>query len=1275
VPSPIGRLTIRPARIGLTLTLLVAASASPGLAQDRSNTRTVTGNTTYTVTTSGTNAPTGRFISVRNSGTTPVVNPRVVVNGKNWRTAGDIVASVVAPGMTDEEKARALWSFARDNRYHWWPPTTGLDSRDAIKLFNAYGYGFCNDVADALANLFVTAGLPARQWVLGAYEHSVAEAFYDGAWHMYDPDRDGLYLAWDNRTVASVHALIADPALVARGGPTHADLVDIYRRSDSNLFSEVLTPASHRLDVTLRPQEELRLSYSAFAGYEDDSGLGGPPPPIYGNGTLTSPFLPSLTGARGLLARARGLRLTAEDGLTPGASPTATGVTSDLVYRVKSPYPIVGASFSGRLRRQAAADVLEIATARNGGSLKRMWGDLASGSFEADGFVTVAEGLSTFWQDANFPAVHASGAGTAGTLTYRMRPLPDSQGRIRVGGVFFRNAAADDVRIQVSQDNQSWQTVWVASQTGYFSSETDIGPLVSAWTSLYVRFAFTASTSFWMAGAEEIRLDGVDPWTYRTAWSATAASPTGSFTQAVDLAPTTAWFGSAPLYEYLVRVRMRSSANHLGVGLDDFTLTTTVQVAPWSLPSLVVGANQFVYADDSTGSRQVVVTHGWTERTDARAPTAPAAPLYPADGAHIVTGDTLSLAWRRATNPGFPIYRYQVWVCDTALCPSPVTTAFELFLHNTDVGPDGLFGTADDGVVDTPLPSVNAALGGLLVPGRRYYWRVRAQDLSLAWSPWSTVWSFVVDETGVSPSSAPRVTIAAPSAQPLHATGAPTLTLTGTAASAAGVSTVRWSVDNGASGVATGTTSWNTGPINLPSGTTSFIVVTATDAQGRVAMDTISVTQGGTVTEYILPEGATGGFFDLDVAVANPNDTAVSATARFLVEGGAEVSVPLKVGPYSRQLIKVDDVPGVGDAAVSTVVTTVSGLPLVVERTTSWDANGYGGHGARAIAGAANRWLFAEGSQGFFDTYLLLANTSGSTANVMVAFFLEGGGRIERSYVVPNAARATIYAGNISELVGRSFAFEVTSTAPITAERATYFGSARMWDGGHSSTGATAPAARWYHAEGATGPFFETFVLIGNPNESTAHVQVTYLTSAGVTVVRQHDVAPQGRLTLNIERQDPALANEAVATIVDSDTPVVSERVSYWGGGWSEGSISLGATAAAVRWGVADGRLGGARGYQTYILVANPDPTRTADVTVRFLTSSGQPILRYYQVPAGRRWNIQVGADVPELADLQFGARLESTNGVPIIVARSTYWNAFGEVWAAGVSVPGTPLP
>ena len=35
---------------------------------------------------------------------------------------------------------------------------------------------------------------------------------------------------------------------------------------------------------------------------------------------------------------------------------------------------------------------------------------------------------------------------------------------------------------------------------------------------------------------------------------------------------------------------------------------------------------------------------------------------------------------------------------------------------------------------------------------------------------------------------------------------------------------------------------------------------------------------------------------------------------------------------------------------------------------------------------------------------------------------------------------------------------------------------------GHNSAGVTAPATRWFLAEGATGSFFDLYVLIANPS-------------------------------------------------------------------------------------------------------------------------------------------------------------------------------------------------
>ena len=38
---------------------------------------------------------------------------------------------------------------------------------------------------------------------------------------------------------------------------------------------------------------------------------------------------------------------------------------------------------------------------------------------------------------------------------------------------------------------------------------------------------------------------------------------------------------------------------------------------------------------------------------------------------------------------------------------------------------------------------------------------------------------------------------------------------------------------------------------------------------------------------------------------------------------------------------------------------------------------------------------------------------------------------------------------------------------------------------GHESAGVTAPATQWFLAEGATGAFFDLFVLVANPATPT----------------------------------------------------------------------------------------------------------------------------------------------------------------------------------------------
>jgi hypothetical protein len=441
-----------------------------------------------------------------------------------------------------------------------------------------------------------------------------------------------------------------------------------------------------------------------------------------------------------------------------------------------------------------------------------------------------------------------------------------------------------------------------------------------------------------------------------------------------------------------------------------------------------------------------------------------------------------------------------------------------------------------------------------------------------------------------------------------------------------------------------------------------------------------------------LAEGATGPFFDLDIAIANPTANDAPVKLSFLKEDGSVATwvtpsnAPLKA--FSRLTVNADQVPGLAATGASTVVESTTGVPLVVERTMFWDANRYGGHGGTAVSQPATRWYFAEGSQGFFDTWLLLANSSIQPAQVTVRFLRESGVPFVQQFTVNPTSRQNVFAGSYPDLVNTSFSIVVESTTPIIAERAMYFGrppQQLLWVAGHESAGVPALSTNWFHAEGATGPYFDEYILIGNPNTTPANITATYLLESGVSIVKTYAMPAQSRLTINVELQDDQLADAAVSTTVSADVPVVSERAMYWpgtGATWSEAHNSFGVTETGLRWGLAEGRAGAPFNYETYILIANPG-AQAANVRATFLKPDGTTLIRTYTVNATSRFNIRVHAgassgeigDVSELPNSQFGAIIESTNGVPIVVERAMYWDALGQRWAGGTNATATKLP
>jgi M6 family metalloprotease-like protein len=443
-----------------------------------------------------------------------------------------------------------------------------------------------------------------------------------------------------------------------------------------------------------------------------------------------------------------------------------------------------------------------------------------------------------------------------------------------------------------------------------------------------------------------------------------------------------------------------------------------------------------------------------------------------------------------------------------------------------------------------------------------------------------------------------------------------------------------------------------------------------------------------------LAEGATGAFFDLDVAIANPHPEAVNATVTFLREDGGTVVETYALPPEARRTLRVDDVPGLAGSQVAVSTVVEAAAPLLVERTMFWsEREYYAGHGSAAVEGASTTWYFAEGCQGFFDTYLQLANANPAPANVTVTFLRESGTPVVSLVTVPPNARKTVFAGDYPALLEQGFSTVVSSDVPIIAERAMYFGTSPFWKAGHESAGVPIPSTRWFLAEGATGSYFDTYVLVANPNPHAVTVSFTFLLGgehAGTTYAKAIEVAASSRLTVDLEglalqEGFALLSNAAVSTVVDAASPIVVERAMYWPGGpatWAEAHNSFGVTGTGTRWGVSEGRKGGPRGFETYLLLANPSTTADAVVTLTFLRESGVPVVLTVPVARASRRNVFVNGDVAGLADGErFGTVIESLpvpgvpEGVPITVERAMYWGSGAERWAGGTNATAIRLP
>jgi hypothetical protein len=418
-----------------------------------------------------------------------------------------------------------------------------------------------------------------------------------------------------------------------------------------------------------------------------------------------------------------------------------------------------------------------------------------------------------------------------------------------------------------------------------------------------------------------------------------------------------------------------------------------------------------------------------------------------------------------------------------------------------------------------------------------------------------------------------------------------------------------------------------------------------------------------------LAEGAANRFFDWQLALANPDPVDAHVLVSALLSDGTTRRLPLIIGPRTRRTVVAAEL-GIDGGEFGVEID--ADVAVGADRVMTWQ--GLGSHAESSIAAPGRQWFLAEGATGGpFNLFYLLQNPSSRAATVTVRFLRPPPQPpIVRTYAVAPRSRYTIWVNEIPGLATGDVSAAIASTEDIAVERAMYLDTDVPFTAGHAASAVTAPALEWFLAEGATGGFFDEYILLANPSTSAARVQIDYLLPDGMVVPKGYDLSPESRLTIRVDEAHPWLFNAAVSARIRSlnGVPIVAERSMWWAdGGWFEAHNSPGAVEAGTRWLVSAGEVGGPLGYATFVLLANTSPfAGQARVTV--LLEGGGTLEQTFSIPATSRFNVDVGTLFPETAGRRFGTLVESLGADPaeLVVEWSLYGTPGARPWELGAN-------
>ena len=311
-----------------------------------------------------------------------------------------------------------------------------------------------------------------------------------------------------------------------------------------------------------------------------------------------------------------------------------------------------------------------------------------------------------------------------------------------------------------------------------------------------------------------------------------------------------------------------------------------------------------------------------------------------------------------------------------------------------------------------------------------------------------------------------------------------------------------------------------------------------------------------------------------------------------------------------------------------TFTATVTGTPPT--STPSATPTGVAGQGNVSTAYFAEGYtgLAATNGKATFSEYINIFNPNATTATATLTFYIENSA--SPLVIVRQVAAGTVLRESVNADVGADKGVATTVTSPqrvLVSRTINRISATGTRLDGSSTQPVGAPSTTWGFPEGYTGITYQEYLELFNPNSSPAAVQVLLAPQAASSIGARTltlTVPAFGRATSNIRALNSGNNARSVGMIVNSNLPIVAERVEYFGDGVGSGKfgsfVSHGLVAGGSQFRIAYGTSGGSApgalgtpqpvGDQEYVTLLNPSLTGAAvQVSVGFTDATGRQLI------------------------------------------------------------------